>query len=515
MSGKNPNTVTPEAYVKLAAIAAVVGVALYSAVEIDDLFHQDGLSGRDTCTDVSHEWVPVGDDSNVEFGLISKDWARKNIIDRGGDNRTWTSVARTVSADRGYSMSAARLMEANPRLVITQKSDAKSDEIQAKGPTCIDLPGPIVWGLEEADGHETLEDIATNNTTTVAALDAKNPGLSDNPKAVPKAGTVIEVGLPQVDSLTDHREPFDSSLVLGRLASSTINKAYTDNPKERNKVVLANADKLGAGMSIQQGDTAFVPYVQTPYMKKHGITPSNVINTYEKNYQQPNVEQNIPANPNVATPANYELNNKQLAMIDALDISASDKQFIRDVLPVIMSRTKGGDHWNPVAIMAIAIDESGWGSSEIARAPIASNGYNGGYNLFGVKAGSDWTGPTMNANGNEENGNGSRSYGDYSWRKYKNYQEAVDDYALLIGNLSWFQDSEYCDQTPRQFVEALEYKMNTNTCQLLPGQPYPGVLEPAHATEHNYVDIIINNFVIPYNLQGIVDAGMPVKVPQL
>lgn len=484
--------------IKVAAAVAIGGIALYG---VEELSHQDGLPQHDVCTDVSHELVEVGDTSHV-LGL-SKDFVRDTF--GADDNRTWTDVAAKVSKDRGYTISEERLMQANPRLVINHKT-GPSETIGAKGPTCIDLPGPIVWGLTEADGKESTADIALNNTTTAAKVIDKNPGLSDNPNAVPKKGTVIEVGLPQVDNLTDPQEPFDASLVLGPLESPTINQAYHGDAKERNKVILANADKLGAGQSITAGDEAFVPYEQTSYMKKHSITTAAIIDTYRKNYVQPNVEQNIQPNPNVATvKVDYELNAQQLSMIDALNVSKSDKQFMKEVLPVIMSKVAGGDRMNPAAVMAIAIDESGWGSSQIARS---------GYNLFGVKAMSDWNGPTMNANGSEQHTDGSYESGDYTWRKYKNYAESIDDFALFIGDGThpWFADAMSCDQTARQFVRAMEFKLDKQTCELI-GKAVPGDKEPAHATSLSYVPTIMN-IVRDTNLQAIIDV-QPVKIPAL
>ena len=78
-------------------------------------------------------------------------------------------------------------------------------------------------------------------------------------------------------------------------------------------------------------------------------------------------------------------------------------------------------------VVAQAALESGWGKHEIRD----SQGFPT-YNLFGVKAGSGWTGRTVDVVTTEyENGVGRKVVGKF--RAYNNYSEAFRDWAQLIG----------------------------------------------------------------------------------
>jgi flagellar protein FlgJ len=70
--------------------------------------------------------------------------------------------------------------------------------------------------------------------------------------------------------------------------------------------------------------------------------------------------------------------------------------------------------------------ESGWGRREI-RLPDGSNSYN----LFGIKAGRDWTGKVAEITTTEYN-NGIASKQGGKFRAYASYAEAFTDYAHLL-----------------------------------------------------------------------------------
>ncbi|MGQ4880157.1 flagellar assembly peptidoglycan hydrolase FlgJ [Billgrantia sp. LNSP4103-1] len=79
-------------------------------------------------------------------------------------------------------------------------------------------------------------------------------------------------------------------------------------------------------------------------------------------------------------------------------------------------------------ILAQAALETGWGRHEIAT----SDGGNS-YNLFGIKAGSNWQGRTTDVTTHEYL-NGRRTRVDDTFRAYGSFEEAFTDYARLIGN---------------------------------------------------------------------------------
>jgi flagellar protein FlgJ len=85
-------------------------------------------------------------------------------------------------------------------------------------------------------------------------------------------------------------------------------------------------------------------------------------------------------------------------------------------------------------IIGQAALESGWGKSEIRKTDGSTS-----HNVFGIKAGNDWTGKTVSTVTTEYvNGKPHRSV--EKFRAYDSYQEAMTDYAsLLKGNPRYAQ----------------------------------------------------------------------------
>ena len=116
----------------------------------------------------------------------------------------------------------------------------------------------------------------------------------------------------------------------------------------------------------------------------------------------------------------------------------------------------------PKVVAAQAALESRWGESELARE---------GNNLFGVKAGSSWSGPVLELP-TWEVVDGQRVQTVARFRRYEDFEGAVLDYVRILGRLSWYRDA----------VEAARY-----------GDPY-GYLyglearagEPGWATDPDY-----------------------------
>lgn len=79
-------------------------------------------------------------------------------------------------------------------------------------------------------------------------------------------------------------------------------------------------------------------------------------------------------------------------------------------------------------ILAQAALETGWGRHEIATADGGNS-----YNLFGIKAGSNWQGRTTDVTTHEYI-NGQRTKVVDTFRAYDSFEEAFTDYARLIGN---------------------------------------------------------------------------------
>ncbi|WP_457631661.1 glucosaminidase domain-containing protein [Oceanithermus sp.] len=102
----------------------------------------------------------------------------------------------------------------------------------------------------------------------------------------------------------------------------------------------------------------------------------------------------------------------------------------------------------PKAVAAQAALESDWGRSQLAR---EAN------NLFGVKAGSSWTGPVIEFP-TWEVVNGHRVETTARFRRYADYEAAVRDYVTIIGRLDWYADAREAARfgDPYGFVYGLE-----------------------------------------------------------
>lgn len=109
----------------------------------------------------------------------------------------------------------------------------------------------------------------------------------------------------------------------------------------------------------------------------------------------------------------------------ANDTPASSKEFVNRVWPhaVEASRSTG---ISPQFLVAHAALESGWGRSEIRKSDGSSS-----YNLFGVKAGKNWSGATVDATTTEYVDGQARSRVE-RFRAYASYDEAFRDYASLL-----------------------------------------------------------------------------------
>lgn len=102
----------------------------------------------------------------------------------------------------------------------------------------------------------------------------------------------------------------------------------------------------------------------------------------------------------------------------------------------------------PQSLLAQAALESGWGKRELKN----TDGSNT-YNLFNIKAGSNWTGPTMTREVSEyKHGNMVKST--EKFRVYGSYDEAFSDYAKLISGNSRY--SGVLNQDAQGFAAGLQ-----------------------------------------------------------
>lgn len=125
------------------------------------------------------------------------------------------------------------------------------------------------------------------------------------------------------------------------------------------------------------------------------------------------------------TSAAYAAQQKVAAQDSDGDVPATARDFANRVWPyaVEASRSTGIP---PQFLVAHSALESGWGRSEI-RHPDGSPSHN----LFGIKAGKGWTGPTVEAT-TTEYVNGQPQQVVERFRAYASYAESFRDYAGLL-----------------------------------------------------------------------------------
>lgn len=129
------------------------------------------------------------------------------------------------------------------------------------------------------------------------------------------------------------------------------------------------------------------------------------------------------------TSAAYQKSDVSVAPVTIREAPASAKEFVNRVWPhaVEASRSTGVP---PQFLVGHSALESGWGRAEIRRADGSSS-----FNLFGIKAGKNWSGQTVEAATTEYVDGKPRQVVE-RFRAYGSYEEAFRDYANLLRNSS-------------------------------------------------------------------------------
>ena len=133
---------------------------------------------------------------------------------------------------------------------------------------------------------------------------------------------------------------------------------------------------------------------------------------------------NLPTSASYAAPSAVMLRN-----INAENSAPTSQEFVTRVWPhaVEASRSTGIP---PQFLVGHSALESGWGRSEIRKADGTSS-----FNLFGTKAGKNWSGATVDAT-TTEYVDGQPQQVVERFRAYASYAEAFQDYANLLRNNS-------------------------------------------------------------------------------
>jgi peptidoglycan hydrolase FlgJ len=127
------------------------------------------------------------------------------------------------------------------------------------------------------------------------------------------------------------------------------------------------------------------------------------------------------------------------------NLSEQASEFVQQVLPTIR-RAAAAVGVNPLGMLAQAALETGWGQ----RMPRTADG-NSSLNLFGVKAGSDWSGARAVADTVEVNG-GVVKQTRTAFRVYGSIQESVDDFARLLTSSPRYRDAVAAGGSAQAYV---------------------------------------------------------------
>jgi flagellar protein FlgJ len=123
-------------------------------------------------------------------------------------------------------------------------------------------------------------------------------------------------------------------------------------------------------------------------------------------------------------------------------------EFINHVLPSIR-RAAAALGVNPQGLLAQAALESGWGR----RMPRNADG-SSSLNLFGVKAGDEWTGARATAD-TVEFSNGVATPRRSVFRSYGSIEESVGDFANLLKNSPRFRQAIASGADPQDYIDGI------------------------------------------------------------
>jgi len=129
-------------------------------------------------------------------------------------------------------------------------------------------------------------------------------------------------------------------------------------------------------------------------------------------------------------------------------LAATPEAFIAGVLPSI-KRAARKIGVSPEGMLAQAALETGWGRSVASTADGASS-----YNLFGMKAGSNWTGPKATTRTVEFDGTVASRH-QASFRAYGSIEESVNDFAQMLSNSPRYREALASGSDVNAYVRAV------------------------------------------------------------
>jgi flagellar protein FlgJ len=123
-------------------------------------------------------------------------------------------------------------------------------------------------------------------------------------------------------------------------------------------------------------------------------------------------------------------------------------EFVNRVMPTIR-RAAGALGVNPLGMLAQAALESGWGQ-RMARTADGSPSFN----LFGIKAGEEWTGARATAD-TVEFSNGVATPRRTAFRAYGSIEESVNDFANLLKNSPRYRQAVAAGADAQAYIQSI------------------------------------------------------------
>ncbi|MFT4821861.1 MAG: flagellar protein FlgJ [Candidatus Azotimanducaceae bacterium] len=235
------------------------------------------------------------------------------------------------------------------------------------------------------------------------------------------------------------------TLSEGNYFNSFESKMYEDMLDEKLSVSLSENGGLGiADLLMRQ----FAPAARTPSYDLESIEPGSTSEGAS------------------VLSSDLSLNNKVFPA-DRRAAFDDPVRFVEEMLPKAEQAARALET-KPEFIVAQAALETGWGKHVMFN----GEGMNS-HNLFGIKANSDWQGPTVSIESLEIN-HGVAEQVKSPFKVYPDYETAFRDYAALIGN-----NERYQDVTGSQDIEAFTQGLAQGGYATDPqyGQKIAGVLD--------------------------------------
>ncbi|MCU4676429.1 flagellar assembly peptidoglycan hydrolase FlgJ [Catenovulum sp. 2E275] len=327
--------------------------------------------------------------------------------------------------------------------------------------------------------------------TDFAGLDElRKGGLNNDKAALKKAAQHFESifmkmmlkSMRQAEEvLADQDSPFNSQTA----------KFYRDMHDDQLAVNLSQTGALGlADLIVEQLDPNSQTYKNADVLRNNASLQqalNNPMQSFNLN-QKPerdeitdladlmNVEQaNRFRAANAKYQANYELDALAAINQPQTDISFNSKQDFVDTLMPVAQKVADKLGLSPVAMIAQAALETGWGQKMIQNAD-GSNALN----FFGIKADSRWAGDKTNVTSLEyRNGVAVREKSNF--RSYQDIEQALQDYTQFINDNPRYNQALSVAHDPNAYVTELQnagYATDPNYAQKIQTILKDSVFEP-------------------------------------